>query len=91
MTYVSCSTAIISVEGAATFEIGDVSVVDVEVANEVEDKGVALLIDKDDFDVDFDFNFDVDFDFEVDKGVVRVSDANLFGTVDLARVGTNKK
>ncbi|MDP4595471.1 MAG: hypothetical protein NWS92_00710 [Crocinitomicaceae bacterium] len=91
MTYVSCSTAIISVEGAATFEIGVVSVVDVEVANEVEDKGVALLIDKDDFDVDFDFNFDVDFDFEVDKGVVRVSDANLFGTVDLARVGTNKK
>ncbi|MDP4955488.1 MAG: hypothetical protein NWQ65_05345 [Crocinitomicaceae bacterium] len=94
MTYVSCSTAIISVEGAATFEIGVVSVVDVEVANEVEDedffdeallvakvedKVEALLIDKD------------DFDFEVDKGVVRVSDANLFGTVDLARVGTNKK
>lgn len=92
MTYVSCSTAIISVEGAATFEIGDVSVVDVEVANEdedffdeallvaeVEDKVVALLIDKD------------EVDFEVDKGVVRVSDANLFGTLDLARVGTNKK
>ena len=74
MTYVSCSIAIISVEGAATFEIGDVSVVDVEVANEVEDKGVALLIDKDDVDFDVDFNFDVDF--EVDKGVVRVSDAN---------------
>ena len=67
---------------------------DVEVANEVEDedffdaallvaevedKVVALLIDKD------------DVDFEVDKGVVRVSDANLFGTLDLARVGTNKK
>ena len=93
MTYVSCSTAIILVVGAVTFEIGDVSVVDVEVANEVEDKGVALLIDKDDvdFDVDVDFNFDVDVDFEVDKGVVRVNDANLFGTVDLARVGTNKK
>ena len=96
MTYVSCSTAIISVEGAATFDIGDVSVVDVEVANEdedffdeallvaeVEDKVVALLFDKD--DVDF------DVDFEVDKGVVRVSDANLFGTLDLAREGTNKK
>ena len=77
-------------------EVGDVSVVDVEVANEVEDedffeeallvaeledKVVALLIDKD----------DVDFDFEVDKGMVRATDANLFGTLVLARVGTHKK
>jgi hypothetical protein len=96
MTYVSCSTAIIAVEGAATLEVGDVSVVDVEVANEVEDedffeealrvaeledKVVALLIDND----------DVDFDFEVDKGVVRATDANLFGTLDLAREGTKIK
>jgi hypothetical protein len=96
MTYVSCSTAIIAVEGAATLEVGDVSVMDVEVANEVEDedffeealrvaeledKVVALLIDKD----------DVDFDFEVDKGVVRATDANLFGTLDLAREGTKIK
>jgi hypothetical protein len=100
MTYVSCSTAIISVEGAASLAVGDVSVVDVEVANEVEDEDFfeevllvevsdfvdaiddeALLIDKD----------DVDFDFEVDKGVVRATDANLFGTLVLARVGTHKK
>ena len=84
MTYVSCSTAIISVEGAATLVVGDVSVVDVKISNEVDDEDffdVALLIDKD----------DVDFDFEADKGVVRATDANLFETLDLARVGTNKK
>ena len=76
--------------------VGDESVVDVEVANEVEDeyffeealrvaeledKVEALLIDKD----------DVDFDFEVDKGVVRATDANLFGTLVLAREGTKIK
>ena len=69
---------------------------DVEVANEVddndffeeallvaelEDKVVALLVDKD----------DVDFDFEVDKGVVLATDANLFGTLVLAREGTKIK
>jgi hypothetical protein len=96
MTYVSCSTAIIAVEGAASLEVGDDSVVYVKISNEVdeedffeeallvaelEDKVVALLIDKD----------DVDFDFEVDKDVVRATDANLFGTLVLARVGTHKK
>ena len=88
MTYVSSSTAIVSVEGAPTLVVGDESVVDVEVANEVDDEDffdVALLIDKDDVDVDF------DFDFEVDKGLVRATDANLFGTLDLADAGTHKK
>jgi len=96
MTYTSCCASIIPVEGAPTLVVGAVSVVDVEVANEVEDedffeealrvaeledKVEALLIDKD----------DVDFDFEVDKGVVRATDANLFGTLVLAREGTKIK
>lgn len=94
MTYVSCSTAIISVEGAPTLVVGDISVVDVEVANEVDDEDFfeeALLLTKDDVEVEEEVDDDVDFDFEVDKGVVRATDANLFGTLDLARVGTHKK
>jgi hypothetical protein len=90
MTYVSCSTAIVSVEGAATLEVGDESVVEVEVANEVDDDDFfdeALLLTKDDVEVEE----EVDFDFEVDKGVVRATDANLFGTLVLARVGTKIK
>lgn len=70
MTYVSCSTAIIAVEGAATLEVGDVSVVEVEVANEVEDEDFfeeALLLTKD--DVEKEEEVQVDFDFEEDKGV----------------------
>lgn len=64
--------------------VGDVSVVDAEVANEVDDEDffdVALLFDKDAIDVDF----------EVDKDVVRATDANLFGTLVLAREGTKIK
>lgn len=33
----------------------------------------------------------VDFDFELDKGVDRTSAADLFGTFDLARVGSKIK
>ena len=100
MTYVSCSTAIIAVEGAASLEVGDDSVVDVEVANEVEDEDFfeeVLLVEVSDFVDAIDdeallFDKDaIDVDFEVDKGVVRATDANLFGTLDLAREGTKIK
>lgn len=70
MTYVSCRTSIISLEGAAALEESDERDVDIEVANEVKDEDFfdeaflvakvedeALLIDID----------DVDFDFEADK------------------------
>jgi hypothetical protein len=70
--------------------VGDESVVEVEVANEVDDDDFfdeALLLTKDDVEVEE----EVDFDFEVDKGVVRATDANLFGTLVLARVGTKIK
>jgi hypothetical protein len=74
--------------------IGAVSIVDVEVANEVEDEDffdVALLLTKDDVELEEEVDDDVDFDFEEDKDVVRATDANLFGTLVLARVGTHKK
>jgi hypothetical protein len=32
-----------------------------------------------------------DIDFEADKGMDRATDANLFETLDLTRVGTNEK
>jgi hypothetical protein len=70
--------------------VGDESVVEVEVANEVDDDDFfdeALLLTKDDVEVEE----EVDFDFEVDKGVVRATDANLFGTLVLAREGTKIK
>lgn len=69
MTYVSCCTSIISLEGAAALEERDV---DIEVANEVKDEAffdeaflVAKVEDEDEallIDID-----DVDFDFEADK------------------------
>jgi hypothetical protein len=74
--------------------VGDDSVVEVEVANEVDDDDffdVALLLTKDDVELEEEVDDDVDFDFEEDKDVVRATDANLFGTLVLARVGTHKK
>jgi hypothetical protein len=50
--------------------VGDDSVVEVEVANEVDDDDffdVALLLTKD--DVEKEQEVEVDFDFEEDKGV----------------------
>jgi len=72
--------------------IGAVSVVEVEVANEVDDNDFfdeALLLTEDDVEVEEEE--DDDFDFEEDKGVVRATDANLFGTLVLAREGTKIK
>ena len=72
MTYTSCCASIIPVEGAPTLPIGAVSVVDVEVANEVDDDDFfdeALLLTKDDVEVEEEVGDDVDFDFEEDKGV----------------------
>jgi hypothetical protein len=100
MTYTSCCASIIPVEGAPTLAIGAVSVVDVEVANEVEDEDFfeeVLLVEVSDFVDAIDdeallFDKDaIDVDFEVDKGVARATDAVLFGTLVLARVGTHKK
>lgn len=99
MTYVSCKS--LSWDGAAaTFVAGGEKVLDVEVVNEVEDEDLfdeMLLVEAEDF-VDaideeaflFD-NDDVDFDFAAGKGVDWASAANLFGTLVLACVGTNKK
>jgi hypothetical protein len=42
-------------------------------------------------DVEVEEEVDDDVDFEVDKGVVRATDANLFGTLVLAREGTKIK
>ena len=70
MTYTSCCASIIPVEGAPTLAIGAVSIVDVEVANEVDDNDFfdeALLLTKD--DVEKEEEVEVDFDFEEDKGV----------------------
>lgn len=81
-------------------DVGDESVVEVEVANEVDDDDFfddVLLIEVADFVDTIDGEallFDkeaIDLDFEVDIGVVLATDANLLGTLDLARVGTNKK
>ncbi len=70
MTYTSCCASIIPVEGAPTLAIGAVSVVDVEVAYEVDDNDffdVASLLTEDDVELGEE---DDDFDFEEDKGGV---------------------
>ncbi len=79
-------------------EVGDESVVDVEVANEDEDFfEEELLVEVSDFVDAIDdeallFDKDaIDVDFEVDKGVVRATDAVLFETLVLAREGTKIK
>ena len=71
MTYTSCCASIIPVEGAPTLVVGDESVVEVEVANEVDDDDFfdeALLLTKD--DVELEEEVDDDVDVEEDKGVV---------------------
>jgi hypothetical protein len=104
MTYVSCSTAIIAVEGAASLEVGDDSVGYVKISNEVdeedffeeallvaelEDKVVALLIDKDDVDVSddevVDDSEDDDVGVNVDVFVVD-SDEVIDAAVDVGDV-----
>jgi hypothetical protein len=103
MTYVSCCKSIFSLERAATLEEESAVVgadIDRDEALFIEDEtlvvagdGVEDLLMDDDVDhvaflIDKD---DVDFDFELDEGVDRTSAADLFGTFDLARVGTKIK
>jgi hypothetical protein len=85
--------------------VGDENVVDVEIADEVEDEDFfddvllveVLLVEVSDFVEAIDEEallFDKDalaVDCEVDKGLILVSAADLFGALDLADVGTHKK
>ena len=103
MTYVSCCKSIFSLERAATLE-EESAVVDADIDKDealfIEDETLLVAgegeedllmdddVDHEAFPMD---KVDFDFDFELDKGVDRTSAADLFGTFDLARVGTKIK